>query len=142
MELEMKDLHQNGTLELVSILSSKKTVGCKRLLRVIHRRMALITMRRFLQLPNFLLFVHLFLWHLISIGPCFNYKLKMSFYIAIDMRKFIWSNHLDLLLRGIDMLNYLTITRPGISYAISVVSQFLEAPRVYIGKLLLVLFDV
>jgi hypothetical protein len=27
-------------------------------------------------------------------------------------------------------LNYLTITRPDISYAVSVVSQFLEAPRV------------
>jgi hypothetical protein len=26
-------------------------------------------------------------------------------------------------------LNYLTITRPSISYAVSVVSQFMEAPR-------------
>jgi hypothetical protein len=29
-----------------------------------------------------------------------------------------------------DPLNYLTITRPNISYTVSVVSQFLEAPRV------------
>jgi len=27
-------------------------------------------------------------------------------------------------------LNYLTITKPGISYAVSVVNQFLEVPRV------------
>ena len=39
-------------------------------------------------------------------------------------------------------LNYLTITRPDISYAVSVVSQFLEVPRVHIGKLLLALLDI
>ena len=32
--------------------------------------------------------------------------------------------------RLVEKLNYLTITRPDISYAVSVVSQFLEAPRV------------
>jgi hypothetical protein len=32
--------------------------------------------------------------------------------------------------RLVGKLNYLTITRPNISYAVSVVSQFLEAPRV------------
>lgn len=31
--------------------------------------------------------------------------------------------------RLVGKLNYLTITRPDISYAVSVVSQFLEAPR-------------
>ena len=29
MELEIKDLHQNGTWELVPLLPAKKTVGCK-----------------------------------------------------------------------------------------------------------------
>ena len=32
--------------------------------------------------------------------------------------------------RLVGKLNYLTITRPDISYAVSVVSQLLEAPRV------------
>jgi hypothetical protein len=32
--------------------------------------------------------------------------------------------------RLVGKLTYLTITRPNISYAVSVVSQFLEAPRV------------
>jgi len=32
--------------------------------------------------------------------------------------------------RVVGKLNYLTITRPDISYAVGVVSQFLQAPRV------------
>jgi hypothetical protein len=84
MDMEMEALHQNGTWELVALLLGKKTVGCKWvytvkfnldgsierlklvwLLRVIAKRMILITMRHFLQLPKFLLFVCLFHWLLI-----------------------------------------------------------------------------
>jgi hypothetical protein len=32
--------------------------------------------------------------------PCFNWMSKMPFYMGTYMRKFIWSNHLGLLLRG------------------------------------------
>jgi hypothetical protein len=35
-----------------------------------------------------------------------------------------WYHHL------VGKLNYLTITRPDVSYAVSIVNQFLEAPRV------------
>jgi hypothetical protein len=34
------------------------------------------------------------------IDPCFNWMSKMFFYMETYMRKFIWSNHLGLLLKG------------------------------------------
>jgi hypothetical protein len=70
------------------------------LLKVIPRHMVLIMMKRFLQLPKSLMSVFLFLWLLILIGPYFSWMSKMPFYMGIYMRKFIWSNHLGLLLRG------------------------------------------
>jgi hypothetical protein len=44
--------------------------------------------------------------------------------------------------RLVGKLNYLTITRPDISYAVNVISQFFEAPRVSHWETVLAFFDI
>ena len=115
----MKALHHNSMWELVQLLHAKKMVSCKWVYTVKFNPDGFVEWLKarllakgytqtyginydetFLQLPKSLPSVFLFLWLLILIGPYFNWISKMHFYIRIYMRKFIWNNHLGLLLRG------------------------------------------
>ena len=53
----------------------------------------------FLRWPRLLLFACFFLWLLCVHGLFFSWISRMSFFMVISPRRFIWSNHLVLLLK-------------------------------------------
>ena len=62
--------------------------------------MARTIMILFLRWPRLPLFACLFLWLLCVHDPFFNWILRMSSFMVISLRRFIWSNRLVLLLKG------------------------------------------
>ena len=57
-------------------------------------------MTLFLQWPRLPLFACFFLWLLCAHGPFFSWISRMSSFMVISSKRFIWSNRLVLLLRG------------------------------------------
>ena len=68
--------------------------------------MAQTIMIPFLRWPRLSLFACFFLWLLCVHGLFFNWISRMSFFMVNSPRRFIWSNHLVLLLRGRSGLVY------------------------------------
>ena len=62
--------------------------------------MARTIMILFLWWPRLPLFACFFLWLLCAHDPSFNWISRMSSFMVISLRRFIWSNRLVLLLRG------------------------------------------
>jgi hypothetical protein len=115
MELEIKDLHQNGTWELVPLLPAKKIAGCKWVYTVkfnpnglVERLKARLVAKGYIQTYGFdfdetfsLVAKISSVCFLISLAanlnwPLFQLDIKNAFY----MRKFVRRNCLGLLLRG------------------------------------------
>ena len=116
---EMAALHSTGTWDLVVLPVGKFPVGCRWvytvkvgpdgqvdrlrpawLLKDILRFMVLIMLTPSPPLPRLLLSVCFSPWLLCVPGHFFSWILKMPSFMVISLRKFIWSNHLVLLLRG------------------------------------------
>ena len=110
---EMAALHSTGTWDLVVLPVGKFPVGCRWVytvkvgpdgqvdrLKDILRFMVLIMVTPSPPLPRLLLSVCFSPWLLCVPGRFFSWILKMSSFMVISPRKFIWSNHLVLLLRG------------------------------------------
>ncbi|RVW25264.1 Retrovirus-related Pol polyprotein from transposon RE2 [Vitis vinifera] len=85
---EMTALHSNDTWDLVVLPSGKSTVGCRWSTQL---RLALMIASVRLLLSM----VAMRSW------PLYQLDIKMLSFIGIMLRKFIWSNHLVLLLRGV-----------------------------------------
>ena len=115
--MEMEVLHQNGTWEQVAFLPSKKTIGCKWVYTVKFNLDGSVEILKghsvakgYTQmygidydetLPKFLMFMWLFSLAANLDWPLFQLDVKkMFFYIETYTMRFIWSNHLGLLLKG------------------------------------------
>ena len=116
---EMAALHSTGTWDLVVLPVGKFQVGCHWVYTVkvgpdgqVDRLKALLVAKGYTQvygsdygdtfspLPRLLLSVCFSPWLLCVPGHFFSWILKMPSFMVISPRKFIWSNHLVLLLRG------------------------------------------
>jgi hypothetical protein len=80
------------SLIMIVQLNDRKLVGL--LIRAIHIHMIFITMRHFLRLPKFIMFVYFFFFFfsfrlLISISHFFNWMSKIYFYMETYTRKLI-----------------------------------------------------
>jgi hypothetical protein len=76
------------SLIMIVQLNDRKLVGL--LIRAIHIHMIFITMRHFLRLPKFIMFVYFFFFRLlISISHFFNWMSKIYFYMDTYTRKLI-----------------------------------------------------
>ena len=71
------------------------------LLRGTISNMAQNTMILFLQWPRLPMFTCFCLWLLSGHGPFFSWISRMPSFMVISLRRFIWSKHLVLLLRGV-----------------------------------------
>ena len=115
----MAHLHSTGTWDLVVLPFGKFPVSCRWvytvkvcpddqvdrlkaawLLKDILIFMVLIMVTPSPPLPRLLMSVCFSPWLLCVPGRFFSWILKMSSFMVILPRKFIWSNHLVLLLRG------------------------------------------
>ena len=116
---EMAALHSTGTWDLIVLPFGKFPVGCRWVYTVkvgpdgqvdrlkahlvtkgYTQVMVLIMVTHSPQSPRLLLSVSFSPWLLCVPGHFISWILKMSSFIVILPRKFIWSNHLVLLLRG------------------------------------------
>ena len=116
---KMAALHSTGPWDLVVLPFGKFPVGCRWvyivkvvlmdklialrpawLLNDILRFMVLIMVIHSPPLSRLIRSVSFFPWLLCVLGHFISWILKMSSFIVILPRKFIWSNHLVLLLRG------------------------------------------
>ena len=115
---EMAALHSTGTWDLVVLPSGKSLVGCRWVYTVkvgpdghVDRLKARLVANGYTQvygydyghsplLPRLLMSVYFSPWLLCVLDLFISWILKMSSFMMILSRKFIWSNHLVLLLRG------------------------------------------
>ena len=116
---EMAALHSTGTWDLVVLPVGKFPVGCRWVYTVkvgpdgqVDRLKARLVAKGYTQIYGFdygdtfspvakIVSVRLLLSMAVMCSwPFFSWILKMSSFMVISPRKFIWSNHLVLLLRG------------------------------------------
>ncbi|RVW93492.1 putative mitochondrial protein [Vitis vinifera] len=116
---EMAALHSNGTWDLVVLPSGKSTVGCRWVYTVkvgpdgqVDRLKARLVAKGYTQVYGSdygdtfspvakIAFVRLLLFMAaMRSWPLYQLNIKMLSFMGILLRKFIWSNHLVLLLRG------------------------------------------
>ena len=95
---ERKNRHLIETAR--TLLLHYKNVRIAWLLKDILRFMVLIMVTPSPPLPRLLLSVCFSPWLLCVPGRFFSWILKMPSFMVISLRKFIWSNHLVLLLKG------------------------------------------
>ena len=106
----MATLHSTATWDLVVLPFGKFPVGCRWVFTVkvghdgqvdrLKARLVLIMVTHSPRLPRLLLFVSFSPWLLCVLGHFISWILKMPSFMVILPMKFIWSNHLVLLLKG------------------------------------------